>query len=594
MARKGQPMKYIFDFIAPMWAFSKTRTILLFVLTAIASLTEGIGIMLLVPLLGTIQKTSDGLGKIGDGILNTFETLGLPHTSTGLIIAFLALIILRNLIVYAKTIVSSRIQYETLDGLRVQCFSTLLSANWKWLITLRKSDNSNVLLSEVGRIGSGMMISIMTITAIITITVNLIVALFFSLEMTIIAILVGASLVYLLRFQHTRSKALGETLEDAQSDIQQIVEEGFSGLKLTKILGSEVRHSNAMSKTLGTLRDQLISYDRTQALSTALFQILIALFLAIFLWAGLTVFEVPLPTLMILVLVLARMGPKLRTIQNLFNELIYSWPAVRNLKKLLAEAEAAHEPAVNESNRFEWPLNDAVTFTKVSFSYQETTSLNDISLVIPAQKTTAIIGPSGAGKSTFADMLMGLLPNDNGVIQIDGHELTPQNRTDWRRHVAYVPQDVFLFHDTIRKNLLWANPDATETELTDALNKAAAEFVFAFPKGLDTVVGDAGQRLSGGERQRISLARAMLQKPKLLILDEATSALDLENEKRIRTSLKNLHGDLTVVVIGHRLPTLQDADHVIVFDNGQVVASGLWESIQSKADLYLNPMDESQ
>lgn len=584
-------MKYIFDFIAPMWAFSKAKTITLFALTALASLTEGLGIMLLVPLLGTLQKSPNSLGRIGDTFIDTIKTVGIPHTTKSLILVFLCLIILRNLLIYAKTILSTKIQYETLDSLRVKCFSTLLSANWKWLLTLRKSENSNVILNEIQRIGEGMMLSIMTLTAIIKISVNLTVALLFSLEMTLIAILVGACLIYILRFQYTKSKELGETLQDAQSGIQQIVEEGFTGIKLTKILGSEARQTKAMAVTLGTLRHQLISFDRTQALSTALFQILIALFLASFLWGGLTVFEISLPTLMILVLVLARIGPQLRMVQTLINQLVYSWPAVRNFKNILRDATEVKEPAFNQNDGNEWPLTKQINFEKVNFTYQDTPSLSNISVVIPAQKTTAIIGPSGAGKSTFADMLMGLLPPDSGTIKVDDQEITRQNRTGWRQKVAYVPQDVFLFHDTIRNNLLWANPNADDAQLVEALSKAAAEFVFEFPDGIETLVGDGGQRLSGGERQRISLARAMLQKPNLLILDEATSALDLKNEMRIRTSLKNLHGDLTVVVIGHRLPTLQDADQVIVIDNGQVIASGLWQDVQNKADKYLNKMD---
>ncbi len=188
----------------------------------------------------------------------------------------------------------------------------------------------------------------------------------------------------------------------------------------------------------------------------------------------------------------------------------------------------------------------------------------------PARSTTAVVGQSGAGKSTLADVLTGLLAPDAGEMSVDGVPVAGARRRAWRRQVAYVPQDVYLFHDSIRNNLLWGQPDATENALRQALERAAASFVFRLPQGMETVVGDAGVRLSGGERQRLALARALLKRPSLLILDEATSALDLENEARICEAIEGLHGDLTVVVIGHRLPNLRRADQVVVLDAGRI------------------------
>jgi ATP-binding cassette subfamily C protein len=193
------------------------------------------------------------------------------------------------------------------------------------------------------------------------------------------------------------------------------------------------------------------------------------------------------------------------------------------------------------------------------------------------------MGPSGAGKSTLADVLMGLLTLDSGGLRVDGTEISGHRRMAWRRSVAYVPQEVFLFHDSIRNNLAWGKQDASEADMVAALGRAAAEFVFDLPNGLDTVVGDGGVRLSGGERQRIALARALLKKPSLIILDEATSALDMDNEARVRRAIEGLHGDLTVVIIGHRLPTLEHADQVVRLDQGRIAACGTWDAVGSRS-----------
>jgi ATP-binding cassette subfamily C protein len=225
----------------------------------------------------------------------------------------------------------------------------------------------------------------------------------------------------------------------------------------------------------------------------------------------------------------------------------------------------------------------------VSLTYEGRTkpALSNITLNLPAYKTTAVIGRSGAGKSTLADMLIGLLQPDQGAILIDGIPLSTSHRKLWRQKVAYVSQDIFLSHDTIRNNLTWGKTQVSDAQLKDALKRASADFVFKLPKGLNTVVGDGGIRLSGGERQRIALARALLRDPWLLILDEATSALDRDNETRIMDSIEKLHGGYTVLMIGHRLLRLDLADQVIVLDEGKVIAEGPWQSIQKNKLLKL-------
>ena len=201
---------------------------------------------------------------------------------------------------------------------------------------------------------------------------------------------------------------------------------------------------------------------------------------------------------------------------------------------------------------------------------------------------TALLGPNGAGKSTLADVLTGLLKPDTGKLRIDDTEASGPERLRWRHSVAYVPQEVFLFHDTIRNNLLWAKPDASDSTLRKALEMSAAEFVFKLPDGMDSVVGDAGIRLSGGERQRIALARALLRQPSLLILDEATSALDTESERHIRHALEALMKNRTTLVIAHRLSTVENADRIIVLEEGRIVEIGSHADLIGKGGQYAN------
>ncbi|HEX6259809.1 MAG TPA: ATP-binding cassette domain-containing protein, partial [Woeseiaceae bacterium] len=239
-------------------------------------------------------------------------------------------------------------------------------------------------------------------------------------------------------------------------------------------------------------------------------------------------------------------------------------------------------------------LESEIRLRNVRFRYDKDVEQNvlaGLDFVIPAQRTTALVGPSGAGKSTLADLLMGLLEPDAGAVEVDAVPLTRKSLRSWRGRVAYVPQETFLFHDTVRANLLWARPEATDDELWRALDAAAAgEFVRAMPRGLDTVVGERGIRVSGGERQRLALARALLRAPSLLILDEATSALDSESERRVQGSIEALHGRLTMIVIAHRLSTIRSADQIVVLDGGRVVEIGTWSELASRPDGRLSAL----
>jgi ATP-binding cassette subfamily C protein len=179
-----------------------------------------------------------------------------------------------------------------------------------------------------------------------------------------------------------------------------------------------------------------------------------------------------------------------------------------------------------------------------------------------------------------ADLVLGLLKPRSGGVFVGETLLDAMHLQDWRDKIGYVQQDTYLFNDTVRANLLWAQPDASEDDLQQALVAASADrFVAAMPDGLNTVIGERGVTLSGGEKQRISLARALLRKPDLLILDEATNALDSENEDRIFNAIAKLHGVMTIIVITHRLSSIRSVDRIHVLDQGSVVASGTWDEI---------------
>ena len=225
----------------------------------------------------------------------------------------------------------------------------------------------------------------------------------------------------------------------------------------------------------------------------------------------------------------------------------------------------------------------------VDFQYEagNRRALHGAAFESPAGKTVALVGPSGAGKTTIAHLLMRFWDPEEGAIRLGGRDLRDYTIDDLRRRIALVAQDTYLFNDTLRANILIANPDADEVALMAAIDRASlGEFVAGLPDGLETKVGERGMRLSGGQRQRVAIARAFLKDAPVLILDEATSHLDAVNEHAVREALEELMADRTTIVIAHRLSTVRGADLIVALNEGRVIETGTHEALLAKGGLY--------
>ena len=268
--------------------------------------------------------------------------------------------------------------------------------------------------------------------------------------------------------------------------------------------------------------------------------------------------------------------------------------AVYNVNRGIATLDRLNEileaPVVVEESKQAIELNgfnNNIQFDNVQFAYNDTVILNQINLTIPKGKTIALVGSSGAGKSTLADLVPRFHDVSDGQLLIDGKNIKDYSLNSLRQHISIVTQEPILFNDTIAANIALGKPDATMEEIKEAARIANAyDFIVKKEQGFDTMIGDRGSKLSGGERQRLTIARAVLKNPPILILDEATSALDTESEKLVQDAINNMMQHRTSIVIAHRLSTIRHADEIIVLQKGNIVERGNHEALLAQNGYY--------
>ena len=537
----------------------------------LVALTEGVSFLMLVPMLDTIVGLPAAAAELRISIGPTAFKIPLGW----LMLGFVALVAVRSACQHFRVLAGTRIENEAVDALRLRCFSALMGAEWRLVSRQRLSDYSSLIITNIDRIGFGIN-QVVTIAALaITAAAFIGAACLLSPRLTFFAMLCGALVMLVFGKQRRRAASLGKEQNATYEEVFAQIQEGLAGIRITKIFRQEPQQIAQLGRVFKALRHNQLSFLRSASLGTSALNIGGAALLALTIYLGLTVWQVPIQKLLPLVLLFARLIPVLSGLQQCWENLLHATPALHDVATMLDEIALNSEPEAS-ADLADLPLIQTITLDNVTVTYagRNRPALDRVSLTIPARTTTVVMGPSGAGKSTLADVLMGLIVPDGGTIKVDGVPLIGIARMRWRGSVAYVQQDPFLFHTTIRANLLWASPHALPAEIDQALRAASADFINDLPHGLDTIVGDGGIRLSGGERQRIVLARALLRKPALLILDEATSALDPENELTIRSAIEQLHGAMTVIVIGHRVAMVNAADQVIKVQHGRVAVSG--------------------
>ena len=592
-ANRGNDL--LIHYIKTLFGYAGVRAWISLVLMVFLGLTQGVGLLMLIPFLRLIGLGGgDDPGGIAAHIGNAFAWAGIPLTLKSILCGYVGIVAVFAMITRYREVLNTRITNGFIQVQRNDLFESFCRSDWLCFLHTRGSDIVHVLTGDLQRVGFAAQQLLQLTGTFIIVGVHIAVAFVISVPMTLFALACGGGFLVVLRPLNRRSTTFGRHLRGSTNDMYSAVTEQLGGMKLAKSYSLEDQQEQNFQSITNGVTDQMVHFTQVNSATRMYYQIGAAIALAAFFFVAVNMAHMPAANLLLIVFLFARLLPKFSTIQQTVQRIANALPsfeAALAMKKQFDEMkETVSTGSVNPLR-----IEREIRLSGVSFRYDkksEIFAVRDVDLEIPARGMTAIVGPSGAGKSTLADLILGLITPEQGTVSVDGKPLTGDLLHRWRRSVGYVPQDTFLFHDTIRANLLCVLPDAKDADLWEALRLAAADvFVSRMPKGLDTVVGDRGVRLSGGERQRIAMARALLRSPSILLLDEATSSLDAQSERQIQEAVNGLLGDVTIVVIAHRSSTILKAERIVTLDKGRISKIDTGHATNSFPDNRFCPME---
>ena len=453
---------------------------------------------------------------------------------------------------------------------------------------------SKMVLGEVQQVTSGIIMPLLNLFAHGAVIVALLTLLLLIDPVVALAAGLVLPLAYLLAYLVVRKPLANLGIKRAANNQVRFetVNEAFGGIKELKVSGREEIFQNRFD-------DSSKSYATTLSTAQTIVQ-LPRYALEIVAFGGMLLFiltvmgtssnlQESLPALAVYGVAGYRLLPSLQAVYGVLSTMRFSRPALDNLVKDFRDlGEARSDQETQNSIKFK----KAFSFKNVSYSYpgSDHNALESISLEVGARSTVGFAGPTGSGKTTIIDLLLGLFFPIEGTVKIDGQPLTENNARSWQNSIGYVPQHIYLIHDTVAANIAFGVPeqeiDYREVERAAALAQIHDFVTQELSDGYKTNVGERGVRLSGGQRQRIGIARALYRNPKLLILDEATSALDSLTENLVMQALCNSSNDLTLVMIAHRLSTLRQCDKIYVISDKKIQAEGTYEELVDKDPMF--------
>ena len=496
----------------------------------------------------------------------------------------------KNIFLYIKNIALTYIQFNLITKLRVRLYAHLQKMSLSYFDRSQSGALSSIVLNDVSnmRVAFGASfhkLFVEPINIILFVALLLIINLKLALISIIIVPLSGAIVILIGRSIRRKSKRTAEKI----ARIMSIMAENLNSIRVVKSFSMESFEIDRFTSEQKRYYQLIFRRAKLRLISSPIIEMIGAFIGVCLLWIGghdvLVAQNMNSEDFIRFILILFSVLGPIRNLSNVSVELQKGFASADRVFEVLDTPESikSKPDAITISE-----LNDQICFKSVSFNYDGTDSvLKDVSFNMKKGTVTALVGSSGAGKSTIADLIPRFYDVVGGSVTIDGVDIKNIEINSLRRLMGIVSQETILFNDTIGSNIKYGLQSVSDKRLEVAAKNAnALDFIKEQPEGFETMIGEKGVRLSGGQRQRIAIARGILKNPPILILDEATSSLDTESEHLVQTAIDNLMADRTVLVIAHRLTTVENADSILVMDSGQIVASGTHQELLSQEGIY--------
>ncbi len=548
-------------------------------IVTIVCFTQIISTLLIAPVVDVfINSETKNLSSITEKLLNLFTLTGIAPSKINILLAFL----LSNILLSAFIILANwsilKAQYAMIKTLAIETYDAFFNSRWHFFSTQCYGSIMNTLTREIDGVKSAFVSMGNLFSEFIRAFFFLLVPLCISWEITLITIAFVSALLLPSIFINKVSYKLGRKSTKASNIVMEVIHESLGAAKVILGYGNHGAYMKRFAKVFGDRCDIEVKSHVLSYTIPKIFEPFGWIVILTILYISSEYLLIPLSEIGIIGYALFRIIPMIRGLTSFKQNILRFYPSYEQVDYMI---RLAVENIQKTGKIVFTNLKEGLTYQGVGFAYPGNAPvLNDIDLIIRKGEVTAIVGESGSGKSTLIDLLIGFYEPDRGIISLDNIPLSDVDILSFRRHIGYVPQDVVLFNDSVRNNLLWSYEKASDTEIEESCKLANAhDFIINLPEGYNTIVGERGVRLSGGERQRIALARALLRKPVILILDEATSSLDSHSELLIQRAVEKIALTTTIVVIAHRLSTIVKADSIYVLKEGQIIEQGKYDNL---------------
>ncbi len=491
-----------------------------------------------------------------------------------------------------NTQVSTLLSAQAAQQVQQRALGIILDMNFSRASRHKVGELTNFVVVPAESVAQVLIQGLNFVTNLLTILAYVVVLCAISVPLFVAALFLFGAVVWMQKLVGRKIGSLSHTMALQQADLSRKVVEGIGGLRLVHAF----HRRDLVKDQVSVLQSRYIQTMRQLNLRLAMLgplsESLLLIGLGGFLLVGFFLFKSDrstlLPDLLTFIAVLNRLSQRISQLGIGWSTLRAYASRVSVLNDILGtKPEEMLRIGGKEISQF----RQVIRFENVSLQYpgREEYALRNIQLELESGKSLALVGPSGSGKSSLADLLLGLYEPTAGRITVDGTDIRELEVGSWRRLLGVVSQDTLLFNASVRENLLFAKPEATDDEMLDAVRAAdALEFIEKLPQGLETLVGERGFMLSGGQRQRLAIARALLRKPAILILDEATSALDTNAEQAVQATLDSMPSGATRLIIAHRLSTIRTSNKIVVMENGQIIQKGSHADLLKQKGLYAN------